>query len=255
MNAMFRSSKSMISRTGRTRQKLCKKRAVRNKNSFTSTSKPSDGGTTASQATDYAGVFIIAGGGMCTSYCLSEYGFATTHCTGPSMLPTLNEEGDVILYEKLSYRLFGIRGGDSAYDRAKHYRRITAKNDKENDQQKWRQGIHTGDVVVAQHMFNGGTVCKRVAALPGDIVKLHTAFGKDVHVVPDGHVWLEGDNSINSNDSRHYGAVPASLIVGRVLLRIWPIRQHAVITKQRPEPANGRSTGSTITPAGDLDIR
>eukprot|EP00543_Licmophora_paradoxa_P004408 CAMPEP_0202443510 /NCGR_PEP_ID=MMETSP1360-20130828/2740_1 /ASSEMBLY_ACC=CAM_ASM_000848 /TAXON_ID=515479 /ORGANISM="Licmophora paradoxa, Strain CCMP2313" /LENGTH=158 /DNA_ID=CAMNT_0049059203 /DNA_START=73 /DNA_END=549 /DNA_ORIENTATION=- len=42
-------------------------------------------------------------------------------------------------------------------------------------------------------------------------------------VIPDGHIWLEGDNSWNSSDSRHYGTVPATLIVGRVLCRVWPL--------------------------------
>lgn len=34
--------------------------------------------------------------------------------------------------------------------------------------------------------------------------------------------WLEGDNPGASHDSWVFGAVPDSLIVGRVLLRYWP---------------------------------
>lgn len=48
----------------------------------------------------------------------------------------------------------------------------------------------------------------------------HLEF-RDV-VVPPGHVWLEGDNSANSSDSRHYGPVPKGLIQSRVLLRLFP---------------------------------
>ena len=40
----------------------------------------------------------------------------------------------------------------------------------------------------------------------------------DLH---DG-VWIEGDNREQSSDSRHYGAVPRSLILGRVRWRYWP---------------------------------
>lgn len=41
--------------------------------------------------------------------------------------------------------------------------------------------------------------------------------------VPKGHVWLEGDNSENSLDSRNYGPVPAGLIVSRAIVRLWPL--------------------------------
>lgn len=42
--------------------------------------------------------------------------------------------------------------------------------------------------------------------------------------VPKGHVWLEGDNSENSRDSRNYGPVPAGLIVSRAMVRLWPLK-------------------------------
>ena len=46
------------------------------------------------------------------------------------------------------------------------------------------------------------------------------ALNEVVLQVPKGHVWLQGDNAINSTDSRHYGPVPYALLQGRVFLKV-----------------------------------
>jgi hypothetical protein len=40
--------------------------------------------------------------------------------------------------------------------------------------------------------------------------------------LPPFHVFMEGDNSPASEDSRTYGSIPISLIEGRALARVWP---------------------------------
>lgn len=42
------------------------------------------------------------------------------------------------------------------------------------------------------------------------------------YVVPEGHLWLMGDNRTNSLDSRYYGAIPVSSVIGRAFCTYWP---------------------------------
>jgi signal peptidase I len=114
-------------------------------------------------------------------------------------------------------------------------------------------GLHYGNVVVVNvpyQSLTGGTatMVKRVVGLPGDamscngsgqllrngvVVAGSTADNEwrssDPNLiactsvtVPDGDVYVLGDNYGNSNDSRIYGPVPASDVTGRVVGQVWP---------------------------------
>lgn len=56
-----------------------------------------------------------------------------------------------------------------------------------------------GDVVIAQHPQKNIKIVKRV-----------------VEVLPNGRFFLQGDNPVESHDSRTFGTVPQSKILGRV---------------------------------------
>ncbi|MBO5349089.1 MAG: signal peptidase I [Clostridia bacterium] len=44
-------------------------------------------------------------------------------------------------------------------------------------------------------------------------------------VVPEGHVYVLGDNRTSSADSRRFGCIPTSKIEGKVALRWWPLNK------------------------------
>lgn len=103
-----------------------------------------------------------------------------------------------------------------------------------------------GDIVV----FNDPTgrheqLIKRVIAVEGQEVDIHDdavyidgerlqePYLKGVKTdrgpaeypltIPDGYVWLMGDNRPNSGDSRFLGAQPISAIKGRAVATYWPL--------------------------------
>ncbi len=115
------------------------------------------------------------------------------------MLPTFNVRGDVLLTEYISPRLNLIK---------------------------------SGDVVVAVKPTDPRvSVLKRVRGMGGETIWVHPRKEPRPikYVVPEGHVWLEGDNASQSTDSREYGPVPMALIRGRIILRFWPLSQAGFI--------------------------
>ena len=43
------------------------------------------------------------------------------------------------------------------------------------------------------------------------------------YTVPEGCIWVMGDNRENSADSRYFGAVPQENLIGVAFLRYWPL--------------------------------
>lgn len=120
------------------------------------------------------------------------------------MMPTFNHRGDVALLEHISVQFNTIK---------------------------------KGDIVVARSVQNPRhSVCKRVLGLEGDQIRVGYHYGGKVVTVPPGHVWLQGDNTHNSTDSRHYGPVPYALLKGRVFMKIWPPWEATWMDRTSPNP-------------------
>ena len=79
------------------------------------------------------------------------------------------------------------------------------------------RSFRVGDVIVLTHPdpADGRVLVKRIHAVAGDTVD--NSFGVQYYTVPEGSVFVVGDNINDSLDSRTFGSVPINLIIGRVL--------------------------------------
>jgi signal peptidase I len=153
-----------------------------------------------------------------------------------SMEPTLNVS-DRVLVEKVSYRMRPVRDGDV----------IVFVHDLPGQQPE------PGNLVVRFFSSLGQAIgvappsdrdfIKRVVGAPGDritceqgklvrngrvVPEPYLAPGTTTEnctptTVPKGKLYVMGDNRNNSEDSRTFGPVDRSSVVGRAFVRIWPL--------------------------------
>jgi signal peptidase I len=159
----------------------------------------------------------VIGGGVIIALIIEAFLVQAFWIPSPSMVPTLNV-GDRVLVNKLSYRL---------------------------------HDVHRGDVIVFERppgASRGGEdeikdLIKRVVAVGGDTIESRNQLvyvnGERVdesylepgtptdnlprQTVPEGHVFVMGDNRTNSEDSRVFGPVDEDRIVGRAFMRVLPV--------------------------------
>jgi len=138
-----------------------------------------------------------------------------TRVNGHSMEPNLHTDQRLVV-EKMSYRLHGPQ---------------------------------RGDVVVLRMPERGPELLiKRIIALPGETVEIrdgnvridgqmldelyltrNTNGTYGPTTLPEGHVFVMGDNRGASNDSRVFGTVPLERIVGRAWVSYWPLEFVGVV--------------------------
>ena len=114
-------------------------------------------------------------------------------CEGPSMEPTIDSRDNLVLLDAFTVNFI-----------------------------RWPRH---GEVICALNPFKPGyTVVKRVLFTEGEMAKFYCQNKKEyVEVeVPQGHIWIEGDNKENSNDSRHFGPISLGLVQGICRQRIFP---------------------------------
>lgn len=169
--------------------------------------------STARQALEWGAVIV---GALVAALVIKTFLFQAFYIPSESMTDTLMV-GDRVLVNKLAYDL-----GE----------------------------VERGDIVVFHKPENAGPsdvsdFIKRVIALPGETItsvdgrvyingqlleepyldETVITTGLREQVVPEGHLFVMGDNRTNSSDSRVFGPISQDLVVGEAFIRVWPPSQ------------------------------
>jgi signal peptidase I len=144
--------------------------------------------------------------------------------------------------------------------------------------------LQTGDVVLFRYPLDTERIyVKRCVATAGQVVELRNKvlyvdgvrsqdppYSKflDAHIftaaqnrrdnfgpleVPDGHIFVLGDNRDNSRDSRHWGALSTHLVIGRTLWIYWSCELPSPAVRQTGAP--GSSPVEAITRSAISRVR
>ena len=149
-----------------------------------------------------------------------------------SMVPTL-EVGDRVLVNKFIYRFTEPESGDVVVFKTPEGVDNSVDGNVIERTVGWLQG----------NRDERQDLIKRVVGLPGDRIAVRNSvlfvngerqnepylnsefpdrsnFGPEK--VPEGHVFMMGDNRMNSRDSRFIGPIPKENIEGEAFIRFWP---------------------------------
>jgi signal peptidase I len=156
---------------------------------------------------------------------------ARVYVEGYSMRPTL-DDGDYVLISRISYKLGDFQRGDiivfrpPMYPNPPFWQRLFGLPTLRNDYQDY---------------------IKRIIGLPGETVRIAngSVYINDVPLqepyiaapanysgewtVPEGQLFVLGDNRNDSADSHSWGFLPQANVFGKGLLVYWPVKSFQVL--------------------------
>lgn len=139
--------------------------------------------------------------------------------SGRSMEPTLSD-GDYLLVSRQAYTMFSkAKTGDIVVfpqpDGSEKGKRLFIKRVIGTEGQ--RVQIKNNKVLV------DGKI------LSENYIGTNRTFGRVDYVIPNGQVFVMGDNREHSSDSRIFGTISEKDITGKVLLRIYPFKKFGTL--------------------------
>ena len=156
----------------------------------------------------------IIGGAFVVAFLIKTFLLQAFFIPSESMEPTL-DVGDRVLVNKLSYDFHDVHRGDLIV-----FERPPGESSAE-----------VKDLIKRVIAVGGETIETRDGSVYIDGKRLREPYLPSGTVtaeiqptrIPDGYVFVMGDNRGDSRDSRAFGPISESLIVGRAFIRVWPL--------------------------------
>lgn len=167
---------------------------------------------------DWVKTILIA---LLISLLIEKFLISLTVVSGDSMMSTLHND-DRLVIDKISYRFTSPERGEiiifepPIYGREKE---IFVKRVVGIPGDKYK--IEGNNVYINGELLNEDYIYNNEEKI------LPYPFTEGV--VPEGNVFVLGDNRNNSNDSRMFGYVSLDRIRGKVFTKVWPIKSHSII--------------------------
>jgi signal peptidase I len=181
-------------------------------------------GQTRRWVVELVGVVVVA---IVVAVLLRTFVLATYSIPSGSMEPTL-QIGDRIVVDKLSYHLHGVDRADIVVFSTPPAEDCAGP--RVANLVKRVIGLPGETISVAGgHVYIDGRLLPepwlpsqdRAETYPGPSDAGYALHG--TYLIPRGDVYVMGDNRTESCDSRYWGPIPESSIVGKVDMRVWPL--------------------------------
>jgi len=159
---------------------------------------------------------VLVVGALVIAVIIKTFLFQAFYIPSASMDPTLKVH-DRVLVNKLSYHLHSVHRGDIVVFKAPPEERTAKIKDLvkrviglPGDTLEARDGqVYVNDRLLKEPYLPNGT---RTEELPRT-------------VIPAGHYFMMGDNRGASSDSRVFGPIKRSTIIGRAFVTMWPLNR------------------------------
>jgi signal peptidase I len=153
---------------------------------------------------------LIVGAAFAIAMLVQTFMFRITGILQESMLPTV-DPGDRIIVDCLTYRFRDPKPGE-----------IVVIHDPLDDKKDIIKRVIAlgGDSieVVDGVLYVNGAVVDEPYVVNKDVIKGQARF-----TIPEGYIYVMGDNRPRSGDSRGFGPVAVDQIIGKVICVMWPI--------------------------------
>ena len=146
--------------------------------------------------------------------------FSAIMVDGISMMPTL-EDGDKMIANKISYMIGEPKRFDiivfNANPEEKYIKRVIGLP---GDTVEYRDDVLYINGEPQEEPYLEQLKATTEGTLTGDFT-LEEMIGE--RTIPEGHLFVMGDNRRNSTDSRHIGLIPYEEVIGKTNFIYWPI--------------------------------